>query len=123
MILGATCEDGMWYSARLLYECAVDDQVEGDVTFEEKVVVFCSDDEETEEIVRKVEGIANQKQVEYDNSESNKVRWIFRELLELQQIMSESIQDGTEVYFRHWDNPDSKALEVIRGTHEGRHPW
>ena len=54
----------------------------------------------------------------YKNSYGETVRWTFRELLEIQEIVGGELQDGTEVYFRWWDNPSDRKLRLIRESHE-----
>jgi hypothetical protein len=105
----------------LLYECVVDDAAR-DTHFEEKVIVFrFEEDGGTEDLLDWLRTMAKRHEVDYENVEGNMVRWLFREILEIQEISSYAIRDGTEVFFRWWDNPGPRAFGMMRRTHG--HPW
>jgi hypothetical protein len=107
----------MWYSARLLYESVHEDREEA--LFEEKIVVFqCPD---RDQVPVRLEAIAAENEVSYDNVFGNRVDWQFREVLEVQELFGEGIADGAEVFFRFWTNPDSRDFEDMRRTQE--EPW
>lgn len=110
-----------WYSGRLLFERVFDDtaKANAEAFFEEKLVVFRC--EETGYIVDKLTALAKKQEEDFDNDEGNRVRWLFREILEVQEILAYEIGDGTEVWYRHWHDPGAHDLENIRRTHE--EPW
>ena len=105
-----------WFSARLLYQCVVDDrEFDAEHTWEESTVVFrCGEDEDMES---KLATLAKNGEVSYDNVHGNPVKWAFRELLEVQEISGYEVTDGTEVFFRFWTNPDAGDPEFMRRTH------
>ncbi len=107
---------GDWYSVRLLYECVIDDSdPDAEHTWEESTVVFrCQEDED---IGSKLTTLAKKGEVSYENVHGNKVKWTFRELLEVQEISGYEVTDGTEVFFRFWTDPDANNFEFLRSTH------
>ena len=110
-----------WYSGRLLYESlhGEEDEPPEEALFEEIVVVFRC--EEEDDIVSKLTALAKTHEQEYVAAAGNTVRWVFREILEIQDISAYAIEDGTEVYFRWWHDPSAHDFEIIRNTHE--EPW
>lgn len=73
-------------------------------------------------VVDKLLEMARGKEHDYEAAAGNRVSWVFREILEVQEIMSEGgITDGTEVFYRWWHNPGPRALKTMRKTHEK--PW
>ena len=108
----------MWYSARLLYESVLEvarSSKDWEPLFEEKFVVFrCTD---TEDLMAKLTTIAKGYELEFENVYKETVRWLFREVLEVQEIMGRSIKDGTEVFYRRWHDPQHpEDFEYIRRT-------
>ena len=114
-----------WYSARLLYESVHyksqgGERVDADEPlFEEKLIVFhCRKDED---IVAKLKTIADEQEHEYEAAAGNWVKWTFREILEIQEVMGRKITDGTEVFYRFWGAPDEHDFEMMRET--ATDPW
>jgi len=106
----------MWYSARLLYESvAVEQGRDNDPLFEEKLIVFIAG--ENDDIVTKVTSLAKRDEIQYENALGYDIRWEFREILEVQEIMSEAIEEGTEVFFRFWHDPTARDFQSMRQTH------
>ena len=117
---GAEGEQETWYSARLLYERELrgaptpDDEP----LFEDKLIVFrCQDGEE---VVAKLQRLAREGEDEYKAIAGNMVRWVFREILEVQDISAYRVEDGTEVYFRWWHDPSERDFEIMRHSHGDR---
>jgi hypothetical protein len=114
-----------WYSARLLYERLLLESPGGDPLedseslFEDKLIVFRV--KEGEDIVSKLTALANGANEEFEAAAGNWVKWVFREILEIQDISAYDIEDGTEVYFRWWHDPTERDFQVMRDTHEP--PW
>lgn len=108
-----------WYSARLLIEMTIDGLNPPKPLFEESVIIFKMPDNATTSAIRKRVGQLGKKASHhYKNEDGEVVRWTFQEVLEVQQIMAEELTDGTEVYYRWWDNPSDRKLKMIRETHE-----
>jgi Domain of unknown function (DUF4288) len=110
---------GDWYSARLLYEFVHDPpDVKPKPLFEESLVVFKAVDGS---VLKTLLELARGKEHNYQAAAGNHVYYTFRELLEVQEISGDKIEQGTEVFFRFWDNPGPRAFKVMRDTH--REPW
>jgi len=107
----------MWCAARLLYESLVTDRSEnGETLFEERIVVFqCP---KREEVSTRVRPIAAEYEDDFENLHGNGVTWKFREVLEVQEIIEDTISDGTEIFFRFWHDPDARDFDTMRRTHE-----
>ncbi|MEX1253714.1 MAG: DUF4288 domain-containing protein [Dehalococcoidia bacterium] len=114
----------MWYCARLLYQSLSDDQEArpgGETLFEEKVVVLrCKKTDGAEHIVNRVQALAKDAEEEYESIAGNRVKLVFREILEIQDITDPSIRDGTEVYFRYWHSPQARDFKIMRHAHGDR---
>jgi hypothetical protein len=108
-----------WYSARLLYECLGPKRYSTDPWFEEKIIVFQAGDRDS--VPAKLKALARSMEHEYASADGT-VRWVFREILEVQDITTDKgLVDGTEVHFRWWRRPGTRVLKMIRETHEK--PW
>ena len=106
----------MWYSARLLYESiAVDSRQDHEPFFEEKLIVFRCD--ESEDLMTRLTASLREDERAFENAAGYRIRWAFREVLEVQEVDDETIDDGTEVFFRYWHNPGPKEFESMRQTH------
>jgi hypothetical protein len=104
-----------WYSARLLYEFVVKGRHKPkDILFEEKVIVFRVKPDES--LTERLAATAYGDELHYENADGKNVHVRFREVLEVQEIMGPSISDGTEVFYRYWDNPGVRAFGVMRET-------
>ena len=107
-----------WYSARILYQSLVDDDVdeasEGAVLFEEKLLIFSC--RERSNVREQLAALAKKNEESYQNAEGNQVTWVLREILEVQEIMAESVGDGTEVFYRYWHNPSERDFDEMRQT-------
>ena len=111
-----------WYSARLLIERTVEGGKPVKPLFEESVIIFQVGDDATPSAVKKrVNQLGRKASHHFKNEYGETIRWTFREVLEVQEIMGEVLTDGTEVYYRWWDNPSDRKLKMIRETHE--EPW
>jgi hypothetical protein len=108
---------GNWYSARLLYESVHDPPEKPsrlEPLFEESIIVFYVKDEDS--IHSRVLALAQAREHHYTAGAGNEVYWTFREILEVQEIMSnsEQIEDGTEVFYRWWFNPGPWKFKIMR---------
>ena len=111
-----------WYSARMLFESVNDPpDPKPHPLFEESIVVFQAD--ERDAIPAKLDELARGGEIEFQAMAGNQVRWVFREVLEVQEIMTNKsrLEDRIEVYFRWWHNPGPRAFKMMRETHE--EPW
>ena len=113
-----------WYSARLLYEQLLlespggKELADAEPLFEDKLIVFRV--KEGEDVVAKLTALAEGANDEFEAAAGNWVKWVFREILEIQDISAHEIEDGTEVYFRWWTNPTERDFEIIREIHGER---
>jgi hypothetical protein len=110
-----------WYSARLLIEMTVDRPRPPKPLFEESVIVFkVADDASVAIVKRRANQLARKANHHYKNTYGETVRWTFRELLEIQEIMTIELKDGDEVFYRWWHNPSARTLKVLRETQTQR---
>ena len=113
-----------WYSARLLYEMLLlqspggKELADAEPLFEDKLIVFRV--QEGQDVVARLTALAQGANDEFEAAAGNWVKWVFREILEIQDIAAYEIEDGTEVYFRWWTNPTERDFEIIRETHGER---
>ncbi len=98
----------MWYSAKLLFESEVMDNVEVSPLCEESIVLIEADNES--EATEKAQQIGLKAEHSYANVEGVRVTWHFKRVLELQDLCEESIYSGVEVFSRLF------RKQGIRGT-------
>jgi hypothetical protein len=108
-----------WYSARLLIERTIDRGKPPKPLFEESVIIFQAAGRRAAS--KRAKQLGRKASHHFKNFLGETVRWVFREVLEVQEIMGDELTDGTEVYFRWWDSPSERTFRMIRRTHE--EPW
>jgi hypothetical protein len=117
---------GDWYCARLLFE-SVHDPPERPSKhypiFEESYIVFKVAEEDS--IHARLMELARGVEHNYEAAAGNQVYWTFREILEVQEVMTnkDQLEDGIEVFFRWWHNPGPRAFKIMRETHQGDAWW
>lgn len=81
----------------MIFASAHPDRPEDDDLYEERIVLLRSGSED--EAKAKAEAIAREQGEKYKNVYEETVRWSFVEVIDVKQVLSESIADGTEVYY------------------------
>jgi hypothetical protein len=111
----------MWFVARLLCRRDISDDVKVEDFYEEKLIVFKALDQN--DVRRRLPSIQSAQEERFLNEDGNVVSWKFHEFLEVQEVVDDEIDDGTEVYYRHWHAPSSSTLKCIRHTHSSDRWW
>jgi len=99
----------MWYGVSVLFEAVKMPQPqEEDVVWEECVYLVKASSalEATEAGVR----IGKQNEHEYEAAAGNQVRWTFRQIGEVYEIIDETVQNETEVFSRYLRPRQVKSL-------------
>lgn len=104
-----------WFTGRLLFESTLK-KGKKEALFEEKWILCFAENEEGAR--GRLNQLARQMQHSYKNAEGNIIEICFREILEIQEVLSEKIGEGTEVFFRFWHKPTTEDLKILRKTHE-----
>jgi hypothetical protein len=87
-----------WFSARLLFVCEIEGDPERDRLCEVSVIVLQgTNEEEAKQTARQI-GLAMQHG--YPNEQGEWVQWNLLSILEVQDLSTEQIEQGTEVYSR-----------------------
>jgi hypothetical protein len=102
-----------WYAVRFLLESLHPGEAEAPRFFEERILVVRADDED--EAREKAVAHARSQEDEYENALGNTVKVVFREVLDVQDILGDDITDLTEVYY-HFLNADE--VDQIRKSLE-----
>jgi hypothetical protein len=89
----------MWFIARLLFKAEVKSRLRRKKLLCEESLILISARTEPEARLKATK-FAKESQHSYRNVYKEKVSWKFVELQELQQIMSEKLGDGIEVYYK-----------------------
>ena len=87
-----------WFSAVLLFEAKVHDDLLGPHLCEESIRVIEAADAEEARI--KAEGIGRQGEHSYKNEPGSIVEWRFVRTVEIQDLCEDSVSDGMEVHSR-----------------------
>jgi hypothetical protein len=90
----------VWFATRLLFE-AVDVETERPRTWEDRLLLIRA--RTSEEAVDKAMRKGRESEHEYVAAEGNRVRWRFRTIGDVQPVLDERIEDGTEVYSSYID--------------------
>ena len=85
-----------WFAARLLSEDLHPSEPNAAPLFEESIILLRARD--AAEARARSEEMAARSETEYSNPDGHTVRWVFREVLEVQELVDDDIADGTEVY-------------------------
>ena len=85
-----------WFAARLLSESVHPDEPNGSTLFEESIVLLRARD--AADASRRANELGAKPEAEYVSAAGDAVRWTFREVLEVQELVDDEIADGTEVY-------------------------
>jgi hypothetical protein len=86
-----------WYAARIAMQCLVGEADPGPWTVDEqiRVVQAATHDEAYDKAVR----LGQQAEHDYLNPYGQKVRWVFLGVSDLDEILAERIEDGTEITY------------------------
>jgi hypothetical protein len=83
----------VWFAARLLFVS----QIEGEETLFEETMVLLRAQTEAAAIKRAIK-LGEAETHSYQNGDNETVSWVFSQVLDLIQLDTPSIEDGTEVY-------------------------
>lgn len=98
----------MWFAASLLFVSQHVDQPSANPLWEEQIIIFQADDENTAR--RKAELRGRAEEHEYRNKENQLVRWRFERVERIYQIEADALDDGTEVFSRFLRDAEAKSL-------------
>ncbi|WP_437515133.1 DUF4288 domain-containing protein [Sorangium sp. So ce1099] len=87
-----------WYSACMLFESEVDDQSSEEPLCEESIRLVKAVDVDAAKAIANSLGV--ELEHEYSNPDGRTVRWVFRGIVELQELCESEIVSGTEVFSR-----------------------
>jgi hypothetical protein len=93
-----------WFAARILSEALHPNDANDappEALFEETIVLLRA--RNAREAVRRAHELGAGAEHEYENALGGVVRWVFREVLEVQELLDDEIADGTEVYYTFLD--------------------
>jgi hypothetical protein len=85
-----------WYSARLLFEADVEDDTPGDVLAEGSIRLIEAKDEE--DALAQAETIGIEARHAYLDDDGHAVAWVFKGVLEVQDLCETVVQSGMEVF-------------------------
>jgi len=83
----------VWFATRLLFMSQIGDE---EALFEETVVLLRAQSESAAQ--KKALKLGEAEAHSYQNVDGETVHWVFKEVLDLIQLDTASIEDGTEVY-------------------------
>ena len=92
-----------WYSVRFLLESVFPEEPDSSQFFEERIVIVRAADED--EAREKAVAHARSEEDEYENALGARVTVVFREVLDVKEILSDELADLTEIYY-HYLNAD-----------------
>ncbi|HSH58984.1 MAG TPA: DUF4288 domain-containing protein [Acidimicrobiales bacterium] len=116
-----------WYSVRLLVEIVVDEGRQGasleDRRFEDRILVVRSADKDSARA--KGAHLAESDNTEYLNVDGERVQWLYRQVIDVHELASQHIEDGTEVYSAFVNGelaevlraPEPSPLDKYRSAH------
>ncbi|WP_437732811.1 DUF4288 domain-containing protein [Sorangium sp. So ce1335] len=87
-----------WYSVCMLFESKVDDQSSEEPLCEESIRLIWAADIEAAKVMANSLGV--ELEHEYSNPDGRMVRWVFKGIVDLQDLCESEIVSGTEVFSR-----------------------
>lgn len=87
-----------WYSVCMLFESEVDDESSEEPLCEESIRLINADDVDAARAM--AESLGGELEHSYANPDGKMVRWVFRGIVELQDLCESEIVSGTEVFSR-----------------------
>jgi len=100
----------MWYTACLFFEGVCDKPQEEGNLWEERCVLVQGDD--AAEVEQRARQIGEAGEHDYTTADGNFLRWHFRKVERVYQLIDDELQDGTEVFSRFLD--DSQAASLLQ---------
>lgn len=86
-----------WYAAKLLFESKVDDSKQTDERLcEESIRLVLADNDD--DARARAEELGRSESHEYPNEDGARVEWVFRDVLEVQDLCVSEIEPGVEVF-------------------------
>ena len=105
-----------WFTAWLVMECEV---VGADPLCDEQLRLIEASDAEAA-YVKAVE-IGAEEEHSYENPDGDIVRWVFKGLSNLEEVMADSIESGTEIWSTIHDG--TRAEELVRPKEKFTTSW
>ncbi|WP_134700452.1 DUF4288 domain-containing protein [Ammoniphilus sp. YIM 78166] len=90
----------MWYSTAVLFRL---EQMESLPTYCETLVLFNADSDDEAYLLAEQWGKEYEDEIWETNG--NKTRWVYEQVLDVWELFDEKIASGTEVYSRVWASP------------------
>ncbi len=100
----------MWFSANILFKGSSPSGSNSAILWEEQVILIQANTES--EAQKKATSIGSNKQHEYRVDSGEIVRWIFDGIERVQQIESQEIYDGIEVFSRFLRNSEVESIKT-----------
>ncbi|WP_437951193.1 DUF4288 domain-containing protein [Sorangium sp. So ce296] len=105
--------NGELYVAIILYESWSSDPSFKPM-FEECFVLIRADSDE--QALARAEQLSKDKETCYDNVAGQDVRWKLKRIVDVSRVLSDTMDDGAELYARHFTNYDAYyAFEPLLG--------
>src|SRR5688572_21159508 len=102
-------DNDLWYSARILMEASHPDGHSEPKLFEDSVVLLRAGS--IEEAATKATRQGKKAEHSYKNAEGETVRWEFREVLDVVEVLDAELVEGSEVYHHYIDE---EGVEYLR---------
>ena len=98
----------MWYSASLLYESVHNQMAREESIWEEQIVLISADTDA--EARAQAELIGKNAEVMYTSATQDQVRWAFREVQSVFQLLDQELKSGAEVFSRFLRASEARSL-------------
>jgi hypothetical protein len=107
-----------WYVARVVLECEVLGANAEPLCDEQWRLIEAPNPESAHETALV---IGKSEEHEYENSQGNTVRWVFRGLSDLEEILAEKIESGTEICSSLYHG--TRSSELVRAKSQLTTSW
>lgn len=88
----------MWYSASMIFECVQNGRAEVEDLWEHQVILVQA--ASADEVPAVAERLGKDSEVSYISATGAHVRWEFRKVLDVYELLGEKLATGSEVYSR-----------------------
>jgi 5-formaminoimidazole-4-carboxamide-1-beta-D-ribofuranosyl 5'-monophosphate synthetase len=101
-----------WYTAICIFRCIVagEKKRRSRVLFERRYLLLKANSDEA--AVRRAGYFAKKRQHTYRNAKGQSVKWVLEKILDVKEVISKDLIEGTEVYHEYFYKRASATVDV-----------
>jgi len=100
-------QENKWFSISVLFE-GIHTPLTKEPKWED--IIYLVKAKNSDEAEKKTLKIASENETEYDTIDGGKVKWVFRGVSQVFEIMVDELESGVELFSRHLKQDEAKSL-------------